>query len=145
MKKNKKALSLVEILVAMVILTIAAAGLFSSFVAANKFISRSKRRLAAVNAARHINEELYKYVRANDWNDPADTNLLYCPGATYGCDKPFDLLDFLTLELDNPLNGFAPTVNLHIELVCDPGNPAQVSNPETECPRSVEITIQWDE
>jgi len=136
--RKNRGLSLVEILVAMVILTIAAAGLFSSFVAANKFIARSKRRLAAVNLARHINEDLFKYVRANDW----DTNLLSCGllETDYPCDNSYTLP---ALESGNPLDGFTPTANLHIDLECDPVSPP--ANPEIECPRSVEITIQWDE
>ena len=136
LKKKKKGLSLVEILIAMLILAIAAAGLFSSFVAANRFISRSKRRLAAVNLARQINEDLFKYVKADDW----ESNLLSCE--TYPCDKSYSLP---AIADDNPLKDFSPAANLHIVLVCDSNNPAQVNNPERECPRSVEITIQWDE
>ncbi|MFH1655924.1 MAG: prepilin-type N-terminal cleavage/methylation domain-containing protein [Candidatus Omnitrophota bacterium] len=152
MRKHKKGLSLVEILIAMVILAITAAGLFSSFVAANRFIARSKRRLAAANLTRHVNEQLFEYVRADTWADSV-SNLLTCPdtdgvaghsNGDYPCDKTLTL----RVPVDGePLFGYNPTGNLHIDLVYDrvayPVDPP--AGCDLTCPRSVEITMQWDE
>lgn len=155
-KKNRKGLSLVEILIAMLILAIAAAGLFSSFVAANKFISRSKRRLAAVNLARHLNEQLYKDVTASTWID-ATSNLLTCPdwkapigtldNDDYPCTKSSDLLDpnfdalllVPAIDSNSPLDGF--TVIAYLDIDLDGADTDCYLN----CPRIVKVRIEWAE
>jgi prepilin-type N-terminal cleavage/methylation domain-containing protein len=150
-RKTKTGLSLVEILIAMLILAIAAAGLFSSFVAANRFVSRSKRRMAAINFSRQISEELYKKVQADTWNISAN-NLLACPDKEpngiinnndYPCAK-YNVPNLLPnpLPADNPLYGFNPEVDLNIDLDGD-----IVANPDCyiNCPRIVNVTIEWNE
>lgn len=83
--------TLLEIMVAMVVLASAVSGLFASFIAAEKFVSRSRRRLAAINACRLIAEDLKAAVSQREWSDPAGTNPLCCPGGAYPCVRDFVL------------------------------------------------------
>ena len=89
-QRGKSGFTLLEIMVALVILTSAASGLFASFVAAQRYVSRSRNRLRAVNAGRMVLEDLRVYVNQSNWDDEA-TNLLACPGGTYPCDKTYTL------------------------------------------------------
>ena len=84
MKKNKQGgFTLVEVIVSLLILLATAAGIFASFVAAQNYVLRSKRRIAAVNFARQKLEELRPYVRQDTWtNSTSDANLLYAPEAS---------------------------------------------------------------
>lgn len=137
--KDKRAVTLAEILISALILVIAASGLFASFIAANKFVNRSKRRMAAVNLARLISEKLYTDVKADTWTDSV-SNPLAC--ATYDCSKTYTLtlpapaLGITALDTNNPLNGFNPSATLDISLDgLDPTTSARV----------VSVTINWNE
>ena len=80
-KKKPNGFTLVEVIVSLLILLATAAGIFASFVAAQNYVLRSKRRIAAVNSVREKLEELRPYVRQDTWTN--STNLLWAnEGAT---------------------------------------------------------------
>jgi len=79
-KKKQGGFTLVEVIVSLLILLTTAAGIFASFVAAQNYMLRSKRRIAAVNFARQKLEELRPYVRQDTWtNSTSGANFLYAP------------------------------------------------------------------
>jgi len=55
---NNKALSLIEIIVSILILTIIAAGMFSSFIGAESFFYGARHRIQAFNFAREAMDRL---------------------------------------------------------------------------------------
>lgn len=65
-KKTISGFSLLEIIIAMLILSIATAGTYGLFVTSYKFITEAKQRLQAVNQAAKVLERLRMYVRADD-------------------------------------------------------------------------------
>ena len=90
-KKKPSGFTLVEVIVSLLILLVTAAGIFASFVAAQNYVLRSKRRIAAVNFARQKFEELRPYVRQDTWtNSTSGANLLYAPEtSSQSYSKPF--------------------------------------------------------
>lgn len=148
---SKKGFSLAEILISALILVIAAAGVFTSFIAANRYVNMSKRRMAAVNLARQVSERLYTRVSADTWTNSL-SNLLACSdnGATpgidntdYPCNKTVPGTEY-SLDPSNPLANvnYGTTVLLTIDLVGDKvGNPNCFLN----CPRNVSIGVTWNE
>lgn len=65
---NKKSLTLVEVVVAMVILVSVIAGLLATFSAGKRFALDAKYRLQAINIARGVLEGLKDQVRADTWD-----------------------------------------------------------------------------
>lgn len=63
--KNSRGFSLLEIVIAMLILGLVTAGLFGLFTTSYGFISKAGRRLQAVNYGREVLETLKIYVSAN--------------------------------------------------------------------------------
>ena len=70
MEEKRAGFSLVEVIIALVIISITAAGILASFIAAEHFVERSGRRITAFNFARQKLEQLKPYVRENTWADP---------------------------------------------------------------------------
>lgn len=68
LKINRKSLTLVEVVVAMVILVSVIAGLLSVFTASRRFTMHSKYRLCAVNIARETLESLKADIRSDTWD-----------------------------------------------------------------------------
>ena len=68
---RRKSFSLLELLVAAIILVITLAGLLSTFVAARRAVVRSSRRVATFNIARRTLENLYQAVDASTWDSGA--------------------------------------------------------------------------
>lgn len=100
-KKKLTGFTLVEVIVSLLILLSTAAGIFASFVAAQNYVVRSKRRIAAVNFARQKFEKLRPYVRQDTWA-VSSTNLLWAAeGATqaYG-PEIFSFTDIWTGQLN---------------------------------------------
>lgn len=60
--------TLVEVLVSLVIISITATGIFASFIAAQSYVKRSKRRIIAFNFARQQFEQLKPAVRQDTWD-----------------------------------------------------------------------------
>lgn len=147
--KRNKGLSLAEILISALILVIASIGLFASFIAANRYVNMSKRRMAAVNLARQVSEKLYTRVSADTWTN-SGSNLLACPdngtvpgldNTDYPCNKTVPGTEY-SIDANNPLANYAPTVTLTIDLVGD-----KVGNPSCylSCPRNTNIGVNWNE
>jgi len=95
-KLNKKAFTLVEILVGIVILSIVFAGLLAAFTAARKYVLRANRRLVTANLSRSVLERLYKEVREDYWS-----------GGTYPVPGQYPLRIATGLTFD----GLTPAIN----------------------------------
>ncbi|HOX54758.1 MAG: prepilin-type N-terminal cleavage/methylation domain-containing protein [Candidatus Omnitrophica bacterium] len=140
---KSRGFTLAEILISALILVIAASGVFASFVAANRYVNMSKRRMAAVNLARQVSERLYTSVAGDTWTA---SGLLYCGvnNSAYPCNKTAVAGTDYTLDANNPLApaGYSTTVTLTIDLVGD-----KVANPNCyiDCPRSVSVGVSWNE
>jgi prepilin-type N-terminal cleavage/methylation domain-containing protein len=129
-KSKNSAFTLLEIMVSLVILASAAGGLFASFVASQKFVSRSRHRLAAMNGCRLIMEDLRAYVDQATWDD-SGVNPLACPGGVYPCTRNFTL-PAADYPPGAPWN-WAASYEIDQELV----NGVNI--------RKVSITVSWDE
>lgn len=118
--------TLVEVIVSLLILAIAVTGLFASFVAAQRYVSRSRHRLVAANAARMAIESLKSSVDQRTWDDPA-VNLLAC--AAYPCTKTYAL----------PADYQGTPWNWSANYVVTPISVGGVDM------RRVDVTVRWDE
>ncbi len=65
---KRKGLSLVEIIVATVILTLAFGGLFAAFIGIRRYTTNINGRIIAANLARQALEGLYDGVSADTWD-----------------------------------------------------------------------------
>ena len=111
LKLKKKGFTLVEIMVSMIILSLLASGLFSVMVSARYLISRSKRRVAAVEVAQAEIENKKQYVRDDTW----DTGPLMLQGWTSWVNSainPFYLVRY-KVEAD-PLGGACRKVTVQV-------------------------------
>lgn len=81
MPLKKKAATLVEIVVATIILASVFAGVLASFMAVRGVIARANRRLTGVNITRTTFNNLYPHVNAISWNavDLANANVISSP------------------------------------------------------------------
>ena len=64
----KKAVTLTEILIGAVILSLVFASLLATFVGVRRYIRRANRRLIAMNLAKLDLNDLYREVNENTWN-----------------------------------------------------------------------------
>lgn len=62
---SSRGFSLLEIVIAMLILSVVVAGIFSLFITSTKFINEAGHRLQAINYARMVAENLKVYVSAD--------------------------------------------------------------------------------
>lgn len=76
-KINKRALTLFEILVSVVILALVITGLANVFVAGKRYIKYSRLRMGGGEIGKRFLDPLQTYVRQNDWN--TSTNRLGVP------------------------------------------------------------------
>ena len=65
---NKKAFTLTEIVVAVVVLAAAISGLWASFIASKRYTAQAKARVMAIHNARYVLEGLRQDVRADTWD-----------------------------------------------------------------------------
>lgn len=68
MNQNKKALTLVEILVATVILALVVTGLANVFVSGKRYIKQSRLRMAGGEIGKKFLDPLQSYVRQDTWS-----------------------------------------------------------------------------
>lgn len=61
--------TLVEVTVALMIILTTATAIFASFIAANNYTGRAKRRIIAINFGRQKLEELKPYARQDTWDN----------------------------------------------------------------------------
>lgn len=76
---NKKALSLLEIIISTVILALVVTGLINVFVAGKGFIRHSRYRMSAVEMGKKFIDPLQAHVRQDTWsagNNPLANNSL---------------------------------------------------------------------
>ncbi len=118
--KERRGFTLVEIIVSLLILAVGVAGVMSTFVASERFTSRSMRRLQAANYARETFERLRKDVDAGVWAVPGGADTLDAsPGTWKPCginlgdfaNPPFDAI--CEYEVQSVLND-ARRVTLNI-------------------------------
>ncbi len=64
----RKGVTLTEVIVGAVILSVAFGGLLATFVAVRKYVNRANKRLIAVNLATHQFDNLYRAVSADTWD-----------------------------------------------------------------------------
>ena len=121
-KLNRKGITLVEVVISLLIILIGASGIFASFIAAQNYVMRAKRRIAAVNVARQKFEELKPFVRQDTWAQ--STNELY---AGVGSTQPYICG---TVWFNSTWNG---TLNY------------TVTNPDVASFRNVSMTLNWTE
>ncbi len=106
--KNKKSLTLVQLIVATVILSASVTGLFAAFVSGKKITARSRRKLIAINYARQIAESLKSAVRQDEYDDPAKP--LGCAGAhPFNCPKVSPIAAPAGLTSFGATNGYTVT------------------------------------
>lgn len=69
--RQKKGLTLLEVLIAMLVISILAAGMFGAFIGAQALFNRARHRIQAYNFAREIQERLRaSYVYTDSKLDP---------------------------------------------------------------------------
>ena len=120
-KKKQGGFTLVEVIVSLLILLTTAAGISASFTAAQNYVLRSKRRIAAVNFARQKLEELRPYVRQDTWTN--STNSLWAA--------------------ENATQAYPPE---NISLDTWPGQRNYtVTNTDNKALRPVSVTANWTE
>lgn len=71
--KERAGFTLVEIVVSVVIIALTAAGIFTSFIAAQNYVSRSKGKVSTSNAERQQIEALKAEARQEAWDSIANT------------------------------------------------------------------------
>lgn len=72
--------TLVEIVVSLMIILAAVAGIFAGFVATQKYVSRSKRRGQVINYVRQELDTLKTHIRKDTWDDQNKNLLWAAPG-----------------------------------------------------------------
>jgi type II secretory pathway pseudopilin PulG len=134
---DKKSLTLVEIVVALAILSACVTGLFASFVAGKKYTARSKRRIIALNCARQVAESLKSFVRGDTYNSEA----LACGNSPSGSPCTVNLPSaFININLPAELYGATAKYDIS-NIAIDPADP---DNPN-KWMRKVTITVTWNE
>jgi len=121
---NHYAFTLVEIVIATVILAIAVLGVMSAFISGTKLVAASKYRLQAINYAQQILENLRQEVRADTWDSG---NLRLTSGS------PIDCLG------TNPLASFGGTCTYTVNYVDLNGN----GSGDFGEPRRVDVSVNW--
>lgn len=137
---NKKSVTLVEVMVAMVIMATCVAGMYATFIAGRKAVSRSKRKLIAMNAARQVAESLKSSVRQDTYN----TGYLACSnpsGIPCSSINPFAAGQVLASQTfpSSLFNGSAGYVVTNIQI-----DPNKADTPDNRM-RRVQISVTWDE
>jgi prepilin-type N-terminal cleavage/methylation domain-containing protein len=120
---NKKALTLIEIVVALVILAITIAGLVNLYISGNRWIAHSRSWVAGGELGKHFLDPLQMDVRQDQWDPP--NNCLSQDGMNrIGCN---------TNPWADPSSGITYTPQYDI----GPVNATQL--------RRVTVTISWNE
>ncbi|MFH1504268.1 MAG: type II secretion system protein [Candidatus Omnitrophota bacterium] len=100
----KKTVSLVEVIVSALILSIVFAGLLTSFVCARTYVKRANKRLVAVNLIRGQLNRLNQEVRQDTWDDSVNGQL--CDAAS-----PYNLPNYVIDGITYPGGNNNYTVN----------------------------------
>jgi|GEM_PF-5990610 type II secretory pathway pseudopilin PulG len=120
-QKSVRATTLVEVIVAMLIIVSLAFGSYAAFISARQAVSVSIDQIAAINAAREVLEQLRNLVSA----DP--TRALPLQAGTY------------TYPITGNTNLTSPVRTVVIEDVDMDGNPAT----QDDIVKKVTVTVSW--
>ena len=96
MRKTKKAHTLVEILVTVIIFSIGILGIFSVFTFMTRNTTISEKKLSAANRGKELLEDLRAKIDTRTWDTPTPSWDLTCDGGEYtwpGPDGVFDTKD----------------------------------------------------
>ena len=127
--------TLVEVVIAAVIMSLTIGGLFSVFISSNRFVQRANRRLAAVNLAQDQLERRREFVRIDTWNDANDdTNL----GTTGGTWNPGGWI------AGPPVGAITQSYRYWVVDDPSPGNPVPAAA-AARAARRVFMQVQWTE
>jgi Tfp pilus assembly protein PilV len=119
-----KGLTLVEIIVSCIILSLVVAGLAGMFVVGKRYIAHSRSRLSAAQLTRYFLDPLQMNVSASDWG-----NNCLSKDPTTGCPGPVSP-DDITYTPNYTIND------------TDPDNPDPILKLKL---RTVNLTINWTE
>ncbi|MDP8260050.1 MAG: type II secretion system protein [Candidatus Gygaella obscura] len=70
--KRKNGFSILEVLVALIIMGLSLLGMFSVFIAGRRYTERSRRKLTSINVGRKVLETLKDEVRQDTWSDSSN-------------------------------------------------------------------------
>jgi len=115
--------TLVEVMVAAIILALLAAGLFSVFASARNLVSRSKRRLVATEIAKAEIEKNKQHIRADRWDNVSYPAVYPANGVWRSCASAAYTYQGITYNVDCRV---------------DPG-------PTADSYRKVTVRVRWNE
>ena len=124
LKKKRQAFSLIEIIVALFILSITMAGIANIFISAKRYSRHSQCRLQAANLGRWLLDSLYMNVRRDQWVGSDYTNILSQGSKTLGDEW-----------LGQPMISYTPTYSI---------SPTP-NDPTAGKMRKVKLTLNWVE
>ena len=143
MFRHRKGFSLIEIIIAAIIITLAAAGAYSAFIYARFFSNKFQYRSMATRHAQQIVEEL-RFRHGYDEDDTGEALEVGTNFTTAGPD-PASLLDVTTWELDDRVDSLTAAYGVEdvwfvngIEQTADPGNGWLPM-------KKITVRITWDE
>lgn len=142
--KNSRAFSLLEIVIAMLIIGLVVAGLFGLFVTSHGFIGNAGRRLQAIQYARRVAENLKVYVSAS--NTPP-VNAGTGPGAALdgGIDKnPVALLGLPAINIPGATGTTCTYSVIENADVNFWSGGVEIADGPTDL-EAVTVTVQWNE
>ncbi|MFH1772461.1 MAG: type II secretion system protein [Candidatus Omnitrophota bacterium] len=120
--RQKKSMTLVEVLVSAVILATVFAGLFASFISARKYVSRANKRIVSSSLARSVFGFLHPQVSATNWAD--NTNALFEPNNTNW--EAHDITDAnITPNLKVDEMNFNGSYQVRVKNYITPGGPVK--------------------
>jgi type II secretory pathway component PulJ len=91
---NKKALTLLEIIVSVIILALVVTGLANVFVAGKRYIQHSKMRMSGGEIGKNFIDPLQNDVNQGTWSATSTTNRLSNPSAAADITRSIDGKDY---------------------------------------------------
>lgn len=139
--KSSRAFSLLEIVIAMLIIGLVVAGLFGLFVTSHGFIGNAGRRLQAIQYARRVAETLKVYVSASN-TPPAPAAAGTGPGAAldeimHPASRTPDLIGLPNTITTNNGTVLTCTYNVDEDVEVVPGTPTTLER--------ATVTVSWTE
>lgn len=117
---HKKALTLIEILVSVVILALVITGMANLFVSGKRWLLHSRSRMTGAELGKLFVEPLQMDVRQDTWNTSCVANTSNCPPASVNTTQTLDKINYTATYNSSNVTG-VPTL------------------------RRVQVTINWTE